>query len=261
MTTNSPLFHVGRPTGYHQEFAGTGYWQTHLPYQLKESFGPCRFTIDPINSHRILQARNILVQRARLNRANYLLMLDPDMIPDVRCGSWPDAEPFMKSAKRQLDETPLCVLAAPARGPSPSHEGTQHWRVHTFTKGEDGEIRRLTMQEAAALRGWQQMEAVGSGLMLIPMEVFAALDDHAERLGSGVVPYFDDVYADETKTDIHYTQDLYFCLRCRDAGIPIFVNFSAWSGHWQWFLDDGAWEMPSVEDYSRVFVRSVSAGV
>jgi len=253
--TYSPLFHIGRPTGYHQEYTEISFWQTHLPFELRRVCGKARFTVDYVDTARILLARNLLVKRARLNRADYLIMADPDMIPDCRLGSWPEAEPWFESCWRKLQETPLCVLAAPARGVSPTQDGPQQWRFHAFWNGEgDVRLKRIESQEASLLRGWQEVEAIGSGLLLIPMGVFNRLDEVAEERGNGTVPYFDDVYEDETKTEIEYTQDLYFCLRCRDAGIPIFANFSAWAGHWQRARDDGAWPLPTMEIYQEVLV-------
>jgi len=255
MNTDSPLFHVGRPTGYHQEYTEVGVWQAYLSFELRRVCHKARFTIDTVDTARILLARNQLVRRARLNRADYLLMIDPDMIPDCRLGYWPEAESFMESSWRKLQECPRCVLAAPCRGAGPTHDGPQRWRVHVFQKGEGEEtLIRMETQDAAMLRGWQEVEAIGSGMMLIPMAVFNRLDEDAEQRGLGVVPYFDDVYEDQAKTEIRYTQDIYFCLRCRKAGIPIYANFSAWAGHWQRARDDGAWPLPTMEMYQQVLV-------
>ena len=166
---------------------------------------------------RIPAARNSLVEEARRRGMTHLLMLDPDMALNAYQKMQPS--PWFPAFWRFALENPGCVLAAPYCGRGNEDPPVQVWRGGT----SEAARQRVSWDEAARATGWEQVSAVGTGLMLIDMAVF----DRILR------PYFMDRYYDGNYTRLDYTPDIWFCERCADAGIPVWVNWDCWVGHWQ----------------------------
>ncbi len=209
--------------GFSLECPDIGTQMMLLGYQIgfhnsKHPEDKTRLTISHICRDRIAVARNKAVQDATDRQATHLLMIDPDISIDhyvVAGESW--ARQWWPTVLSFVSEHPGAVVAAPYTGqgyPPP---------VHVFDWNSEDKPRRISWEEAAIREGWQQVAAVGTGLMLIDMAVFDRME----------VPYFDDVCSDARKVKVEITPDVYFSLKCRDAGVPIYVNWDCWCGHWQ----------------------------
>lgn len=218
---------IGIPSGYKQMYTETAIWLAQCTAELaarakhiSDEFG---LELCSTQSPRIALMRNLLVEMARERGATHLLMVDPDMLPDrfLREKNGKPLNryrPFVWEAIKFAATHPQSVLAAPYHGQQPSGSV-----CHVFARNEAGELRRLPKPEAERLRGWQRVDAVGTGLMLLDMKLFDVLEP----------PYFFDEYKDAKQTTLLHSQDVAFCLKCGKAGVPTYVNFDCWAGHYQ----------------------------
>lgn len=172
-------------------------------------------------SSRILLNRNIIMAEAIKQECDFLLMIDPDMSPDMY-GRGEDRKPFVRdfleSSFKFLLENPFNIIAAPASGDPPKR------LVNVFTTNLDGTARRMTHTETRDR--WlnpsiEQVHAIGTGLILIHMPVIKVLEQ----------PYFDDVYANVEKTELSLSQDIYFTQNLTLAGVGVFCNWYSFAGH------------------------------
>lgn len=184
------------------------------------------------NNNRIYAARNSAVEEAKARGCDFLLFCDPDMKPDACLGihgtdpkknplyrEW--AQPFLPSSL-QFMLTEYCgVVAAPAV------TGPPECRINVFVNRTDPnkKFSRITPEEYAQIKPcFMHVAAIGTGLMLIDMEVFNVLKP----------PYFEDQLspvAGDPHTEVLKSQDSVFCLKCFEAGIPVFANLHAPAGH------------------------------
>lgn len=209
---------IGRVCGWGLEQPEAGTYVALAVQQAIKTPGVTEVDCTVMKKARIHMARNIIVATAQDRGFSHLLMLDPDMDPDAYVGKDPLAERFLPSALAFMQKhSGPCICAAPYRGGQPSYN------THVFVRSKSGDVARLPSEAAASLSGWWAVEGVGTGLMLISMDVF-------ERLQK---PYFEDYWADDSQTELRQSQDARFCLKARHAGIPVYVNFSAWSAHFQ----------------------------
>ena len=225
--------HIVRPCGWGLEVPDVGTYLLLLGFNIgyengKNHGNPDKqiaISLTQTNKSRIPAARNHGVKEAREEGATHLLMIDPDVAIDAFVGTEPWAKKWWSEAWyfAKRDGPPL-VLTAPYAG--------QLQKVHVFYRDKEGVNRRYSWNDAGKMSGWSQVNAVGSGLMLIDMRVFDLLDKHDDSLNQHR-PYFRDIYADERETELDYTPDVYFCERCREVGVPIWVNWDCWCGHWQ----------------------------
>lgn len=150
--------------------------------------------------------------------SNYLLFIDPDMVPDAYLGHDPNATPIWKTFWEFMqDHDGPCVLAAPYCGqPSQNH-------VQIFSPNGEGSLKRVSRKQAETLHGWMQIGGAGTGFMLIDMRVFDVIKP----------PYFHDTYKDETESELQNSQDVSFSKLCWAAGIPMYANFDCWCDHQQ----------------------------
>lgn len=217
--TRKYRLHIGRPCGLGFEHMDMGVFMFELGVWACQN----RETLIDVSlatsvSSRILLNRNILAKQALELNADYLLMLDPDMKPDMYVGAGSPAKKFMESSWQHALENPCSVIAAPAVGEPPKSV------TNVFITGADDNARRMTHEECAERQAnpcIEQVVGMGTGLILIDTLVFRRLQQ----------PWFDDVYTDETKTDLKLSQDVYFTTNCAAAGMPVYCNHYAWAGH------------------------------
>jgi GT2 family glycosyltransferase len=134
-------------------------------------------------------ARNLIVLEAQKQNANYILFVDDDQIltPDL----------FFRLFSHQKD-----VVAALAFG------RVQPYRPCVYSWETSRENGNLMVRDRPDLikTGLQKVDAVGMGAMLIRMDVF-------KRLGPQPWFKFDEV-----------GEDLTFCDRCAQKGIPVYCD-------------------------------------
>lgn len=197
--------------------------RTHKTIMARESKWDvyhARFDDTPIT-----MTRNAAVEHAKNLGVDLLCMVDSDMAPDCHLGD-PAARPFWDSSVDFLlkHEGP-CVVAAPYCGPPP------HSNVYVFrwanglnaASGPDMRLEQFTRYETGSLAGIQPAAALATGLILIDMRAVARLKP----------PYFYYEWADATESKKASTEDVTFTRDLSLSGVPLYVNWDAWAGHWK----------------------------
>lgn len=218
-TKTPPEYHlyVGRPVGWGLEIAAMGSYLLRLGASLRQFPEIRHLSTSHYTNSRVAMSRNWLVKNAQEVGATHLLMVDPDMVPDI------GGVRFFDEAWPFILEHPGSICAAPYCGPSPKKD------VHVFGVSREYPSRmvRLPREQYGDYAGWVRAVGVGTGLMLIDMTVFDKLKH----------PYFDDAYHDETKCELKNSQDVVFCRKASEAQIPIYVNFLTPAGHQQTIVE------------------------
>lgn len=182
----------------------------------------------------ITMTRNRAVELAKTNRADYLVMLDNDMKPDAyhisnisRLGLDPRAKPFWETSfEFLLQHNGPAAVASPYCGPPPN-ENVYIFRWASFESGhpnKDHHLEQYSREEAFQMGGIGRVDALPTGLIVYDMRCFERTDP----------PYFYYEWKDKTESEKASTED---CAQTRDltyAGVPVYCNWDAWSGHWKW---------------------------
>jgi hypothetical protein len=173
----------------------------------------------------ITMGRNRCIQIAKDARADLLLMLDSDMSPDL---PEPGGKPFWDTSfefiYRHYDRGPS-VVAAPYCGPPP-HENCYVFRwasIQSDHPDADMRLEQFTREEAAIRGGFEKVAALPTGLFLLDMRAI-------ERL---TPPYFYYEWTDQFEQAKASTEDVTFTRDLSLAGVPLYVNWDAWAGHWK----------------------------
>ena len=211
---------IARPVGFGYTQASEGTYMFNLGIALGRDERIAESWCFEIHNARIHMARNQAVDIARQRKATHILFVDPDMSPDMYAGhkDHPEAKAFLQSSFEFLMSNPLAVIGAPALG------GAPHYNSNVYVREQDGKSRRASHEyclERHKTPAFEQVDGIGTGLMIIPTKVFDLLEK----------PYFDDTFLNEEKSEIRFSQDLYFTTKCTDAGIPVYCNWYAWAGH------------------------------
>ncbi|MDE2101146.1 MAG: hypothetical protein KGL39_28115 [Patescibacteria group bacterium] len=185
-------------------------------------------------SARILLNRNSFIEHAIKGRFDYLLMVDPDMVPDLYCSptfnrdgdesEWHPPvlarqKPFLPTALEIFREHPFSVVAAPACGEPPKRTLNVYpldAPNHEEPKPATHEYAEKRAREGAV----EQVAAIGTGLIMIPLPVLFALKR----------PFFDDTY-NADKTALKLSQDIYFTNTLHQAGVSVFCAWCSFAGH------------------------------
>ncbi len=175
----------------------------------------------------ITMGRNRILQMALERKIDYLLWLDSDMAPDCE----PDGKPFWDTSfDFMLAHNGPCVVAAPYGGPPP------HCNVYVFRWANwcndapdfDGSVEQFSREEAAARSGFERCAALPTGVMLIDVRALQVLPkDHPPT-------YYE--WCDPWQTKKASTEDVTLTRDLALLGIPQYVNWDAWAGHWKRYL-------------------------
>jgi len=166
----------------------TDYVHRLFTYRLCQMIKPWNFTIVDCPRVLIHDARNLLVREAKRINAHYILFLDDDMILPT--------DLFIRLFDHQA---PVVSALAFKRRP-PYEPCIYHWE---FNKNNG--ILGVRPAYELVKKGLKKVDATGFGAILIDMEVFDKIKE----------PWF------ELRD---YGEDIDFCLKCYDAGIPIYCD-------------------------------------
>ena len=199
----------------------------------------------------ITMVRNLLVKKALDDGADYILMIDSDMQPDVE----PDGVPFWDSSwkfmmdRREKEESllqnlyeaegewlpgelearafrefPPATIAAPYCGPAPNEcVYVMKWEVgEGNTRQPNHKLKMFERSEASRFGGIMEVAALPTGLILYDARVFKHLPP----------PWFDYEFADEPyRTAKSCTEDIYQTRNASLIGMSQFINWNSWAGH------------------------------
>ncbi|HUR52942.1 MAG TPA: hypothetical protein VMZ71_02340 [Gemmataceae bacterium] len=199
-----------------------------------------RFTVCFLkeNDTPITMTRNKMFQDAIRMGADFLLIVDSDMAPDVERGD-PEARPFLESSLQfVLDHPGPCVVAAPYCGPPP-HENVyvfQWLNRETGVPVEDAGLKldQFTREQAALMRGITEVAALPTGLMLIDVRALKALPaphTYYEYAGDGPACQACDQKKRGPEVEKISTEDVTFTRDLSMAGVKVYCNWDAWAGH------------------------------
>ena len=229
---------LARPSSRKTEYASLGSYLYLLGCNITRHYPEITTCLYEVHESRIVLMRNMIVAEAKKQGCGKIYMIDPDARLDFYVRRNPDGSyanrfrPFFDLAwafmREHREDIGPCVLGVPARGCSPQNE------VQVFRRAPGDSLTKIPNEEAKHLTGWYRVGAVGTHAMLIDTNVFSRLEH----------PYFEDVYRDNTHTQLWRGQDVTFCRKCTLVDIPVLVNFDCWSDHWQ----DECVRMPGAED-------------
>lgn len=175
----------------------------------------------------ITMGRNRVLKAALEQKADFVLMLDSDMKPDL---PEPGMRPFWKTAfnfalEHRGSRGP-CVVGAPYCGPPPvENVYVFRWATHeSQNPNADMHLVQYSREEAAFRMGFEEVAALPTGLFLLDVSSLDALSP----------PWFDYEWEDEPyRTAKASTEDVYFSRNLSLAGVPNYVLWDAWAGHWK----------------------------
>lgn len=172
---------------------------------------------DYIRGYDVATARNKIAQAAIDEGADYVLMVDNDVVlpEDVLVNMTGDLKDVCLGyyARRDADNiyrgrTSVCKLLQP--------DGSKYFNYPLESEYTAAELQELRRSGTKKL----QIHGGGMGCALINVDLFRQLN----------YPWYDWVnYADDNRGSL--SEDLYFCERCRKKGIPIYTDTRAACGH------------------------------
>jgi hypothetical protein len=195
----------------------------------------------------ITMTRNQSLVSAQENKADYVVMIDSDMEPDLK-GQKDDAKPFWASSWEFMLANPMAgMIAAPYCGPGPeSFVYVFRWNTNQEQMpNPNARIEMYDRHTAAFKKGIEQVAALPTGLTIINMRAVAEMRK----------PWFDYEWKDRhgngerkcqtcghpmpgERSQKASTEDVYFSRNMQAIGYPdgktkwpIFCNWDAWAGH------------------------------
>lgn len=141
----------------------------------------------------ITMTRNAAVMAARQQKADLLLFIDSDQVPDTMIGEEPDAKPFWDEAfnfiYNRWDKGPH-VVGAPYLGGDPNHENVfvMRWRnrVSSFDAETDFHLDQYTREEAAIMSGIHECAALPTGCILYDMRCFDLIEPKPDNVAETI---------------------------------------------------------------------------
>ncbi len=175
----------------------------------------------------ITMLRNLCMKTAGQQGVDFVCMIDNDMDADRYLKEDKNAKPFLETALDFMwkHRGPCCV-GAPYAGPPP-HEVPyilQWTNRQSDHPNPDVKLELMTREEVANRTGIESVAALPTGLILIDMRCLEAITP----------PYFDYEYADPPyNTEKATTEDIYFTRNLWMAGVPQYVLWDCWAGHFK----------------------------
>lgn len=186
----------------------------------------------------ITMVRNLCIEVAKSEQVDFLIMVDNDMKPDAYLPSnpyamahCPAAKPFFQSSfdfayQQRLAGKP-CVIGAPYCGPPPCENiyvfQWANWETGGPEDNADIKLEQFTREQAATMRGIQEVAALPTGLIILDMRCIAENEP----------PYFYYEWKDKTESEKASTEDVTFTRDTALHGCTQYCNWDAWAGHWK----------------------------
>jgi hypothetical protein len=189
-------------------------YATHLQfaYMLAKNNPDFQFILFTPYRMTIANFRNAAARTALETQAEYLMFVDDDAVLI-------NASNVFKELKNKIDEDDNKHIIAPinyVRG-YPFHPMFFNWvnDPELITEGKGLDFYDDFKEQPVDEQGLLEVAAIGCHTCLIKTEVFKALEE----------PYF--------LTTMHNTEDVYFCMKCRDyiENIGIYVDTTISSSH------------------------------
>ena len=178
-------------------------------------------------------SRNRALKRAQELNLQFALFIDSDMWPDYEFlhnqgqeSPEKGVQQFLPSALEfALQHDGPCVVGAPyCTSPPEERVLVMRWvTVETGAPAGNAQIKSVDRGEASLMRGFEEVAALGTGLLLIDMRAIQLLPK----------PWFSYEFKDDAKTEKASTEDIVFTRDLHLLGVPQYCFWNAWSGHWK----------------------------
>ncbi len=170
----------------------------------------------------ITMTRNAACLAAREAGADYLLMVDNDMAPDIDKGL-PGFVPFWDAAWPFAKARGDAIVAAPYCGPPPNEcVYVFHWHQDQTGAADPGfALRMIDREYASTLTGVREVAALPTGLLLLPVAALSRLP----------LPWFAYEWKDRHEAQKASTEDVYFTRNASLAGVKCYCAWDSWAGH------------------------------
>ncbi len=222
---------LARPTYRGHERKEVGTWLAETLMKCKADPRVGQVSHIEVDDTPAPMVRNAILKGAMDAKFDLVCMIDDDMEPDLYLKSDPRAKPFFETAFDFMTTTVAnrpCMTAAPYCGLPPMEVvmAFQWCNWQSDHPGADSRLEMFTREEAANRQGIEEAGAVGTGLCLISVAGYASLPEEA-------LPWFRYEYKDKYETEKSTTEDCYFSRNLSLYGVPSFVLWDCWSGHWK----------------------------
>jgi hypothetical protein len=180
----------------------------------------------------ISMTRNLAIRQAREAKADVIIMVDSDQVPDVHLGE-PGVKPWFDSSLafllEQYDKGKPVAIGAPYCGPPP-HENVYVFQWRNFESDDPNlghQLAQYDREHAAVMAGIMPVAALPTGLIMFDIRLFDLI----------APPYFDYEYRDRFRSekvsteDVVSTRDMSLVIQHKLGYNPVFCNWDAWAGH------------------------------
>ena len=178
-------------------------------------------------------SRNRALKRAQELNLQFAVFIDSDMWPDYEFlhnqgqeSPEKGVQQFLPAALEfALQHDGPCVVGAPyCTSPPEERVLVMRWvTVETGAPAGNAQIKSVDRGEASLMRGFEEVAALGTGLLLIDMRAIQLLPK----------PWFSYEFKDDAKTEKASTEDIVFTRDLHLLGVPQYCFWNAWSGHWK----------------------------
>lgn len=181
-----------------------------------------------INDTPVDMSRNRAIRHAIDNGMDFAVFVDSDMFPDLEMSQQDHdarARTFFPDALNYAIEHFPCCVGAPYNSQPPEEQVlVMRWNQQE-THDPDGQIalEKFTREEAIGRYGFEEVAALGTGLLLIPIAPLKVIPG----------PWFTYQWKDTERTRKVSTEDVVFTRDLGLAGIPQICYWSAYAGHWK----------------------------
>lgn len=176
-------------------------------------------------------SRNRALKRAKELGLHFAIFIDSDMWPDYeyihnQCKETDAAKEFLPNAfEFALQHDGPCVIGVPyCCAPPEERVLVMKWVVQeTDAPPGASHIKSYDREEVDSLRGFGEVAALGTGLLLIDLRALDVLPE----------PYFTYEFKDAAQTEKASTEDIVFTRDLHLLDVPQYCFWSSWAGHWK----------------------------
>lgn len=217
---------VGRLPYGNAECPDTTDWLLSLIPELQDDKRVADFRFGRIDDTPTSMCRNALASAALQWGADVLVMVDSDMKPDYLQGRDRAAQPFWQAAFDLWWHHPgPCLVGAPyCSGGDREEPLVFKWTGQRSPATEsDLALAKFSRDEVATRHGYERVAALPTGLLLVDTQVFSLLSE----------PWFYYEYTSTHCAEKASTEDVTFTRDLGLLGVPLYVSWDSWAGHWK----------------------------